>query len=660
MLSQRAKESGLMIFAGAGISMIPPSALPNWYQFNDAVLTALAKEVSSYTREDLGKWIFSELVTRRNQERSRFAPDYMADVIAEEVGMDYLRVVQALDAEETNACHHALAAMAKAGAVQVVVTTNFDRLLERAFDNEGVPYQVYATPSEFAELNAPALGARDKVPIMKVHGTVDDLESMVDTLSQRLVGRPDDLENALAELFKKHHILFVGFSGADLDYDPDYLGLRSAAQANRGFTFLLREGDEPRESVKELSSVWGDDASFVKGILPNWLSDLARQFNVSTEGWPDIVPTVDRLNDINNRAAEWAKTLGRLQNVNILSSLLRASGHDETAGRLFWGVWKFYREPEDLEGPIYARFNHLLGRLLLEYGFNLESLRPSGSFGASIGTPTIDKDEIDDAFQYLARASYENSRAAGDLAVCYALMGDTREALRIIEEVFEAAVENEHRMMFIDAAVSGGLIWSIAGYWSRGLPYLERARDLAIKLGMESRRARLCAHLVRFLAWQQRYDDASERFHEGIRIAGRLGMESLEWELRTAWGYALTRQRRAIEAVPLLSDACDYFQGSGRNAMLTRASLDLYDAATLAPDETVFNRAKELLRETEKGYSPLVYVLGAEAALHFKDFTHGWEILEMLKRAGAECGNDWALEVAAAFDEAFREREQET
>lgn len=660
MLSERIKESGLIVFAGAGISMVPPSSLPNWYQFNDAVLLALAREVSTYTREELGQGIFSALVDRRNQT-PQFAPDYMADIIAEEVGMDYLHVVQALDAEETNACHHAIAALAKAGVVQAVVTTNFDRLIERAFDNEGVPCRVYANSLQFAELNnALRDEAIHEIPIIKVHGSVDDVESMVDSLSQRLVGRPAELESALAELYKKHHILFVGFSGADLDYDRNYLGLRgAAAHRNEGFTFLLRKGDKPRESVNELCTVWGDSAQIVEGVLPDWLSGLARQCNVSTDGWPDVTPRVDRLAEVSRRASEWANRLGRLQNVNILSSLLRASGDDKTAGHLFWSVWKFYREPEDLQGPVYARFNHLLGRLLLEYGFNLETLRPQTSVVMNTGTEQFDTDQLDNAFQYLARASTDDSRAASDLAALYALLGKTRESLEILDKVFDAAVEAEHRIMFIDAAVAGGLVWSIAGQWTIGLSYLEPARVAAIRLGMESRRCRLCSHLVRFLAWKERFDDASERYREGLDIAVRLGMESVQWELRTAWGYALSRQRRAIEAVPVLSEACDYFQNSKRMALLTRASLDLYDAATLAGDETQFYRAAELLQEVEKGYLPLVYVLQTEAGWLMEDMNYAREHLDLLKKAAAEYGNDWGLKLAAAFEEAFSQREEQ-
>jgi hypothetical protein len=170
------------------------------------VLTALSDEVSAYTKPDIAEWILSGLVERRNKT-PYFAPDYMADIIAEEVGMDYFKVVQALDAEETNACHRAVAALAKAGIVRAVVTTNFDRLLNAA---HGVPYG--CTPPG-SSLNSSRRWK--KVPDSTDSSGYSTLRYMVRLKtgmaddSQRLVGRFRNFRT-LALLYK-HHILFLGF-----------------------------------------------------------------------------------------------------------------------------------------------------------------------------------------------------------------------------------------------------------------------------------------------------------------------------------------------------------------------------------------------------------------------------------------------------------------
>src|SRR5688500_11117959 len=118
---------GLVGLCGAGISMAPPSSLPSWWDFNLAVLHALVRRL---VRDTSGAWVehrFAEVISRREQLRS-FTPDFMAQLMEEEVGLDYFRVLQALDASAWNANHGALAGLAAAGVLRAVVTTNFDCL----------------------------------------------------------------------------------------------------------------------------------------------------------------------------------------------------------------------------------------------------------------------------------------------------------------------------------------------------------------------------------------------------------------------------------------------------------------------------------------------------------------------------------------------------
>src|SRR5262249_200245 len=148
-------------------------------------------------------------------------------------------------------------------------------------------------------------------------------------------------------------------------------------------------------------------------------------------------------------------------------SLLRASGNDETAGRLFWGIWKHYRRPEDTAGPAYARFNSLIGRYLLEYGFHLGSLRPPSSIGLVSRDAPFDRATMDNAFQYLARAVDGGRGAANvDLAACYALLGQCKTSIDVLERFIAAATKARHPIAFIDACIAGGVVWSMAGIWT--------------------------------------------------------------------------------------------------------------------------------------------------------------------------------------------------
>jgi hypothetical protein len=98
---------------------------------------------------------------------------------------------------------------------------------------------------------------------------------MVDKLKQRIIGRHEALNKALNTLHKRHHWPLMSWSGRGLDYNPNYLELRSAREKAAGFTMLNRAGTSCREAVDEIIEGYGvRKASRVEGELPGWLDVL--------------------------------------------------------------------------------------------------------------------------------------------------------------------------------------------------------------------------------------------------------------------------------------------------------------------------------------------------------------------------------------------------
>ena len=94
--------------------------------------------------------------------------------------------LQALDIDVVNAGHDGIAALAAAGALKAVVTTSFDRLIERDLDQRGVPYRVAYDDTGFTEMSEVFRSGRvQPLPIIKIHGCVSAHLSMIDTLKQR-------------------------------------------------------------------------------------------------------------------------------------------------------------------------------------------------------------------------------------------------------------------------------------------------------------------------------------------------------------------------------------------------------------------------------------------------------------------------------------------
>lgn len=107
--------------------------------------------------------------------------------------------------------HQALGQLCASGYVRVIVTTNFDRLIERGLEQAGVSPQVIATPAAAAGMtplvHAPAT-------VVKLHGdyTMLGLRNTPDELR----GYPLAWRKLLARVFDEYGLLVVGWS-ADWD-----------------------------------------------------------------------------------------------------------------------------------------------------------------------------------------------------------------------------------------------------------------------------------------------------------------------------------------------------------------------------------------------------------------------------------------------------------
>lgn len=104
--------------------------------------------------------------------------------------------------------HHAIAQLAVRGAVRVVLTTNFDRLLERALEDVGVPPQVLHRPEELASAT-PLAHAR--VTVIKLHGDYADLEQR--NTADELAAYPEALAAYLRRVLDEYGLIVSGWSG---------------------------------------------------------------------------------------------------------------------------------------------------------------------------------------------------------------------------------------------------------------------------------------------------------------------------------------------------------------------------------------------------------------------------------------------------------------
>lgn len=218
--------NNVIIFVGAGISKEKPSNLLSWWDYNKLLIDEIGnigaevinQNKSLLNAEDVLKKIPISTI-------SEYISNYYA-------GKTYFSILKILEGSYPNRNHALLCRLAANNMISGIITTNFDTLIEQAFKANNVPYQVYMSDVDFADYRP----CSTNFPIYKIHGSIVDTTSCIDTVQQKIKGLTNSKRNLLKDLFSKNHVIFIGFSGEDMAFGSDYLPLSNATE---GITWVL-------------------------------------------------------------------------------------------------------------------------------------------------------------------------------------------------------------------------------------------------------------------------------------------------------------------------------------------------------------------------------------------------------------------------------------
>ena len=135
------------------------------------------------------------------------------------------------------AAHRAIAKLVKDGFVRVIVTTNFDRLLENAIRDAGVEPTVIKSDDD---LKGAVPLAHSRCYVVKVHG--DYLDTRIRNTEKELAAYTPELDRLLDRIFDEYGLVISGWSG---EWDS---ALRSAITRapNRRYAFFWTARREPK------------------------------------------------------------------------------------------------------------------------------------------------------------------------------------------------------------------------------------------------------------------------------------------------------------------------------------------------------------------------------------------------------------------------------
>ncbi len=196
------------VLLGSGLSR--SAEIPTGWEITLDLVRRVAMAQDVAEQPDWAKWY---------REKTGMEPNY--SVLLEEIASspDERRAIlhryiepDEQDREEgrkiATKAHHAIANLVRAGYVRVIVTTNFDRLMENALREQGVEPTVVASADALA--GAEPL-THSRCYLLKLHGDYKDARIL--NTDQELSAYPEGYNRLLDRIFDEHGLIICGWSG---------------------------------------------------------------------------------------------------------------------------------------------------------------------------------------------------------------------------------------------------------------------------------------------------------------------------------------------------------------------------------------------------------------------------------------------------------------
>ncbi len=231
-IAERLQKGQLAFFAGSALSAGPPSNLPLGMELKNEFIWSLFPPDESITTRYRPYYGAIRYPSSNNQGEidggfltrlKCLAPETVYQIAYDSPLENYRYVLEALrvldtryDGRAPNSNHFFLAKAMGSCRVPLVLTTNFDVLIEEALKIENMCYERHITEDEFSEKTKTGNGLPT---LYKLHGTIEELgeEQFIATLFQVGQGLSPNKRRFLKRLLANFDVCFIGYSGYDLD-----------------------------------------------------------------------------------------------------------------------------------------------------------------------------------------------------------------------------------------------------------------------------------------------------------------------------------------------------------------------------------------------------------------------------------------------------------
>jgi SIR2-like domain len=234
----QAAPGAYAVLAGSGMSRA--AHVPTAWD----VVRDLIRKVAAAEGADLGDLVDSPEDWWEKQGRGEPGYDTLLEQLASTDAARQRLLAGYFESAEPTTAHHELAQHVAPGRVRLILTTNLDRLMERALDHAGVVPQVIVAPEQVKAMmpltHAPAT-------LVKLHGDYRMLGSRNTT--EELANYPPEWEALLARIFEEYGLVTIGWSG---EYDTALVSALASAPRHAFPCFWVSYNNELSEAAKRV------------------------------------------------------------------------------------------------------------------------------------------------------------------------------------------------------------------------------------------------------------------------------------------------------------------------------------------------------------------------------------------------------------------------
>jgi hypothetical protein len=232
-------KGGLVLFAGAGISVAAPSTCPTWNEFLELTL-------------DSARNVYPGLDTYYDAIGGRLKtikPELLCQILYGNLLDDFWGFLDILQIGQPNFNHARIAQMTLEFSIPLILTTNLDTYIENALNHKGAHFGLHVCSCPQSLLRSlKSQTTKNNLQVVKIHGSLDERTSITLTLRQAGLKLRDDLSQLITTSLTSYPVLVVGYSGNDDDIFPIFLN--NASKAKKVYWILWDNEGSLTQSIR--------------------------------------------------------------------------------------------------------------------------------------------------------------------------------------------------------------------------------------------------------------------------------------------------------------------------------------------------------------------------------------------------------------------------